>query len=95
MSEKDFLNYIDAELISYYVYEAFYLKKFPNEFVDTLANSYSHIDYSSDSCLDTLLIAKDILNKDYGVDMMQLPFKNQFLIQELNEYELNKNNINI
>lgn len=90
MSEEEFLTYINAEIISYYTNMELIEKNLKYEYVDRIANTYSDVDLDSDNCVETFVKAKHILEKEYGVDMMSLPFKHPNLKDEIKEFEQQK-----
>lgn len=91
-NEKDFLEYIDSEIIAFYCNDLIVREKNNNEYVDTISNSFcSH--YVDDLKLRVPVFykAKLILERDYNVDIYKLPFKDNTLKTRIRRYELMEN----
>jgi len=99
ISEKDFIIFIDSEKVAFYVYDVLVRRKVAKEYVDIIADTYTEIIRDNEKdMLGTFVKAYDILKTDYNVYMLELPFKNNYLKNELNDvlvFGINKNNIGI
>lgn len=95
LSETQFNDYIDSETIAFYVYDFIIRKKYTDEYVDVLGNTFCSYCGELDSKIPNFYSAKCILEKDYNVDMLSLPFRNESnklkimrygLVQQLEDY---------
>lgn len=89
-TEKDFIELIDGETIAYYCYDLLIRKKLDDEYVDIIANTYCSYNRDLKPHLPAFYRAKLVLEKDYNVNMYELPFKFEKLKDEIRRYELIK-----
>lgn len=93
ITEKDFRILINGESIAYHIYDTMFNENKKHEYVDCIANSYvTDFDIFSKEAIETFARASYVLAKDYGIDMMSLPFKSDVIKDAVNEYILNNNN---
>lgn len=84
---------INGESIAYHIYDTMFNENKEHEYVDCIANSYvTDFDIFSKEAIETFARASYVLAKDYGIDMMALPFKSDVIKDAVNEYILNNNN---
>lgn len=56
------------------------------EYVDVIFDTFASIELMDSETTETLYNIKNILSKEYEVDLMTLPFRYETLKQELQEY---------
>jgi len=62
------------------------------EYVDVIFDTFASIELMDSETIETLYNIKNLLLKEYEVDLMSLPFRYETLKQELQEYISNKEN---
>lgn len=77
ISRHDFNILINGEKIAFEVYKLMVKNNNGKEFVDIIANSCCDTYLESDEMIDFLDRARDVLAKDYGVNMLDLQFRFQ------------------
>ena len=88
LSEDTFGHYMKAEMIAFFSYKIIVEENLKNEYVDLVATSFGEMSYFPDYCVEDYARAKMILDKDYNVDMFSLPFKDQKLKKQVQDYVL-------
>lgn len=95
MSEKEFMRYLNAEKIAYYVYNNMIKNNLADEYVDYIGNAYaSMIMFDEKEKIETYKETFFILEKFYNIDMLRLEFADENLKKNiknsLNYYSVSK-----
>jgi KaiC/GvpD/RAD55 family RecA-like ATPase len=88
ISRKDFDLLLLSEKVAYEIYHSMVKEKSTKEYVDIIATTYTNEDVHSSELVEYMVRAKEILKKDYGVDMMELQFQYQENKEAINKYIL-------
>lgn len=88
MLEKDFLNYINAEIISFYSYKLIIKQSLKNEYVDIIGRTYGNQIKELEKNIGVFYLAKNILKNEYNTDIYSLPFYLESFKLELQKYDL-------
>ena len=62
------------------------------EYVDVIFDTFATIELLDSETIETLYNIKNLLSKEYEVDLMTLPFRYETLKEELQEYISNVDN---
>ena len=90
LTRNEFDDLIKSEILACYSYYVLVRKKAKKEYVDILAGSYCEFCEELDYEVPIYYNAKNILEKDYNVDLYSLPFKNEMVKLEIKRYDLIK-----
>lgn len=85
-SKEEMYEWLDAEHLAYDIYYHNKNNLFKNDTIETLMNSDCFF-INGNIKIPTLSKVKDILKRDYNIDLYSMPFKNSDLKNEIDIYE--------
>lgn len=90
LTERDFQDLLDKELIAYHSYRLIIKEKLDDEYVDIIANTYCGLHGKLKDSIPLLYEAKIVLANDYKTNIYALPFRYEDIKLEVKRYDLIK-----